>query len=54
VLGFLGGLELGSVWRLSEERRDLEHSARRRLRGLIVTHFWGVECGGGFGMRFAL
>ena len=24
------GLELGWVWRVSEERRDLEHSARRK------------------------
>jgi hypothetical protein len=28
------GLELGSVWRVSEERRDLEHSARRKPAGV--------------------
>ncbi|MFT5633870.1 MAG: hypothetical protein ACI9SQ_001594, partial [Rubritalea sp.] len=29
------GLELGSVWRVSEERRDLEHSARRKPAGVF-------------------
>jgi hypothetical protein len=31
---FAVGLELGSVWRVSEERRDLEHSARRKPAGV--------------------
>ena len=28
------GLELGSVWRVSEERRDPEHAARRKPAGV--------------------